>query len=503
MIDSRNTLYVYRNYEEFNQYFDLSEKSGKRFYTFAFAETKELIESEQDCIIDITGLVEYLNANRRDLFAAINNFSDLYEDNTVIVAERSANLALELFPTIFSGMEFIFERENSDNVENIKVYKSIERKILYYYKNREELSEIEEDGKIVSVNNETIVKLPEMKEVKYCDITTLSRVFDSKDGSILYLVESMIANVKDKIFIVREDRVGRILEELPLFFKESKYIGNVISVKGCADDTIKKRTYVDLEEQDFSLLEKNLQANIIGHTYLKEVLINALKNFRILNKIGDMPVFSMLLYGMPGIGKTEICKCLSKFIQPDSDVIKINFEGYSSKDALNSLIGSPAGYVGCDGGELPDKVERYNSSVIICDEFDKTTSEVKNYFLQMLEEGKFTDSMGKEYDINGYIVIFTSNLDEKNWKEELPKPLISRLDLICKMDKLNELEKEEYIRMIAGKYFSKIEESYVFDKQKWWKEILKINCATDDLREIKKEIQKKCAALIGEAERKG
>ena len=228
-----------------------------------------------------------------------------------------------------------------------------------------------------------------------------------------------------------------------------------------------------------------------------------MKNFRILNKIGDMPVFSMLLYGMPGIGKTEICKCLSKFIQPDSDVIKINFEGYSSKDALNSLIGSPAGYVGCDGGELPDKVERYNSSVIICDEFDKTTSEVKNYFLQMLEEGKFTDSMGKEYDINGYIVIFTSNLNEKNWKQELPKPLISRLDLICKMDKLNELEKEEYIRMIAGKYFSKIEESYFFDKQKWWEEISNINCMTDDLREIKKEIQKKCAVLIGEAKRKG
>lgn len=59
----------------------------------------------------------------------------------------------------------------------------------------------------------------------------------------------------------------------------------------------------------------------------------------------------------------------------------------------------------------------------------------------MLEERKFTESMGKEYDINGYIVIFTSNLNEKNWKEELPKPLISRLDLICKMDKLNELEK--------------------------------------------------------------
>lgn len=503
MIGSRNTLYVYRNYEEFNQYFDLSEKSGKKFYPFVFAETKELIETEQDCIIDITGLVEYLNANRRDLYPAINNFSDLYEDNTIIVAERSANSALEMFPTVFSGMEFIFEMENSDDVENIKEYNPIDRKVLYYYKNREELSEIEADGKIVSVNNKTIEKLSGMKEIKYCDITTLSRVFDSKDGSILYLVESVIADVKDKIFIIREDRVDKILEELPLYFKDSEYIGNIISIRECADDTIKKRTYVDLEEHDFSLLEKKLQTDIIGHSYLKQVLINALKSFRILNKIGDMPVFSMMLYGMPGIGKTEICKCLSKFIQPDSDVIKINFEGYSSKDALNSLIGSPAGYVGCDGGELPDKVERYNSSVIICDEFDKTTSEVKNYFLQMLEEGRFTDSMGKEYDINGYIVIFTSNLNEKNWKQELPKPFISRLDLICKMDKLNELEKKEYIRMIAQKYFSKIEENYIFDKQKWWKEISNINCMTDDLREIKKEIQKKCAGLIGEAERKG
>lgn len=64
-------------------------------------------------------------------------------------------------------------------------------------------------------------------------------------------------------------------------------------------------------------------------------------------------------------------------------------------------------------------------------------------------------------------------------------------------------KKEEYIHMIAGKYFSKIEESYFFNKQKWWEEISNINCMTDDLREIKKEIQKKCAVLIGEAERKG
>ena len=419
------------------------------------------------------------------------------------MAERSANLALELFPTIFEGMEFIFERENSDNIEDIKEYNSVERKVLYYYKNREELSEIEANGKIVSINNESIEKLSGMKDVKYCDITTLARIFNSNIGSVLYLVESMITNVKDKIFIVREDMIDRVLEELPLYFKESKYIGDIINIRECADETIKKRKYVDLEEHDFSLLEKKLQADIIGHTYLKQVLIDALKSFRILNKIGDMPVFSMMLYGMPGIGKTEICKCLSKFIQPDADIIKINFEGYSSKDALNSLIGSPAGYVGCDGGELPDKVERYNSSVIICDEFDKTTSEVKNYFLQMLEEGRFTDSMGIEYDINGYLVIFTSNLNEKNWKQELPKPFISRLDLICKMDKLNELEKEEYIRMIAGKYLSKIEESYIFDKQKWWEEISNINCMTDDLREIKKEIQKKCTTLIGEAKRKG
>ena len=153
MIGSRNMLYVYRNYEEFNRYFDLSEKIEKKFYSFVFIETKELIESEQDCIIDITGLVEYLNANRGDLFAAINNFSNLDEENTVIVAERSANLALELFPTIFEGMEFIFERENSDNIEDRKEYNSVERKVLYYYKNREELSEIEENGKIVSINN--------------------------------------------------------------------------------------------------------------------------------------------------------------------------------------------------------------------------------------------------------------------------------------------------------------------------------------------------------------
>lgn len=87
----------------------------------------------------------------------------------------------------------------------------------------------------------------------------------------------------------------------------------------------------------------------------------------------------------------------------DEPMIKINFGNYSAQDALNSLIGSPRGYIGSNKGELPDKLMRSRSKVILIDEFEKASKPVYNFFLQLLEEGKFTDSLGREYDLDKYL----------------------------------------------------------------------------------------------------
>ena len=107
----------------------------------------------------------------------------------------------------------------------------------------------------------------------------------------------------------------------------------------------------------------------------------------------------MLFYGSSGIGKTETARLLHTFLSPGENFIKINFGNYSDHNALSSLIGSPRGYVGSSQGELSRKIERSKSSVILIDEFEKSSREVHNFFLELLSDGCFTDSLGHEFNL--------------------------------------------------------------------------------------------------------
>ena len=114
----------------------------------------------------------------------------------------------------------------------------------------------------------------------------------------------------------------------------------------------------------------------------------------------------------------------------EAQLIKINFGNYSSKDSINSLIGSPRGYIGSEDGELSLKLSKKHNGIILCDEFEKADSKIFSFFLELLEEGKFTDSQSREYDLNGYVIIFTSNLNSSEFSENIPDEFQTRLDLI-------------------------------------------------------------------------
>ena len=102
-----------------------------------------------------------------------------------------------------------------------------------------------------------------------------------------------------------------------------------------------------------------------------------LKKFRVFNKLGYQPVFSTLIMGNSGIGKTELARILHRNLSPTEPFIKINFGNYSDQNALSSLIGSPRGYVGSSKGELSDKLANSKSNVILIDEFEKSNKPVQ------------------------------------------------------------------------------------------------------------------------------
>ena len=170
---------------------------------------------------------------------------------------------------------------------------------------------------------------------------------------------------------------------------------------------------------------------------------------------------SIFLFGASGIGKTEVARLIASGLQNDCYLAKINFQNYSSQDALNSLIGSPAGYVGCNHGELSEKIQKSKVGVLLCDEFEKTTRPVFSFFLELLEEGRFTDSMAREYDMDGYVIIFTSNLlSEAEYKKAIPTELQTRFDLVCEFEEPTMAEKTAFLDLLLEMAKTKYSEQF-------------------------------------------
>ena len=151
---------------------------------------------------------------------------------------------------------------------------------------------------------------------------------------------------------------------------------------------------------------------------------------------------------------------LSEAMYPSESLIKINFGNYSNEGVLNSLIGSPLGYVGSqEGGELINKMKISNSKIILIDEFEKATPSVFHFFYELLEDGKFTDRHGTAHSMDGYIIIFTSNMSRKRYIDNVPDPLKSRFDMVYCFVDLPTKEKEKFAVEVAQKLIEKIYEN--------------------------------------------
>lgn len=171
-------------------------------------------------------------------------------------------------------------------------------------------------------------------------------------------------------------------------------------------------------------------------------------------------IFSILLCGKSGIGKTEVGRILQKAMYPKESPIKINFGNYSGKGSLWSLIGSPKGYMGSEtGGELTNKITNSKSKIIVIDELDKADATIFNFFYEMLEDGQYTDLVGKVVDLDGYIVIFTANLDSSNFQEMIPEPLFSRFDMTYEFQQLTTEDKKRFVSEFIDVLIAEYEEN--------------------------------------------
>ena len=306
-------------------------------------------------------------------------------------------------------------------------------------------------------------------------------------GKVFHLLDRAF---NSPIFWLNKLKYENMLKEAPLLF------GEIVINEDFANPKVQKHTLDELVK-DHSVNEINDKVQesvgkLVGHSSFKADFVKKYKIYKLLEKINVRKIFSVFLIGESGIGKTEFAKILSQSLYPNEELIKINFGNYSTEGVLNSLIGSPLGYIGSDeGGELIKKINSSKSKIILIDEFEKATPSVFNFFYELLEDGSFTDRHGIVHDLKGYTIIFTSNMTPEYYAQNIPNSLKSRFDLTSDFQIPSIEEKQLFIKketnILANKLTEYFQVSYEVTEE-LMKKILKLS-SEDNLRYIKRLIQ--------------
>ncbi len=166
------------------------------------------------------------------------------------------------------------------------------------------------------------------------------------------------------------------------------------------------------ESERLLKLENELHERIVGQEAAVTAVAKAIRRGRAGLKDPKRPIGSFLFLGPTGVGKTELCKALAQSMFGSEDaIVRIDMSEYMEKHSISKLIGSPPGYVGFDeGGQLTEKVRRRPYSVVLFDEVEKAHPDVWNMMLQILDDGRITDSTGRVVDFKNTVIIMTSNL---------------------------------------------------------------------------------------------
>ncbi|MDD5423561.1 MAG: ATP-dependent Clp protease ATP-binding subunit, partial [Candidatus Omnitrophica bacterium] len=174
------------------------------------------------------------------------------------------------------------------------------------------------------------------------------------------------------------------------------------------------------EQDKFLKMEGTLHKRVIGQDEAISAIAHAVRRSRAGIKDPRRPIGSFIFLGPTGVGKTLVGRALAEFMFGDEDaIIQIDMSEYMEKFNVSRLVGAPPGYVGYEeGGQLTEKVRRRPYSVVLLDEIEKAHPDVFNLLLQMLEEGRLTDSFGRKVDFKNTIIIMTSNIGAEMLKKQ-------------------------------------------------------------------------------------
>jgi len=250
---------------------------------------------------------------------------------------------------------------------------------------------------------------PDIKELD----EQIGKVRTSKREAVLAQQFERAAQLRDQERLILADRADKALEAEGIGENYSAIIDEEEIAEVLAQWTgIPVHRLTEEETTKLLEMEDELHKRIVGQHDAIQAVSKAIRRTRAGLKDPKRPAGSFIFLGPSGVGKTETAKTLAEFLFGDEDsLIQIDMSEYMEKHAVSRLVGSPPGYVGYDeGGQLTEAVRRKPFSVVLFDEIEKAHPDVFNILLQILEDGRLTDSQGRSVDFKNTVIIMTSNL---------------------------------------------------------------------------------------------
>ena len=206
---------------------------------------------------------------------------------------------------------------------------------------------------------------------------------------------------------------------------------------------------VEGEREKLMRLGATLHERVIGQDKAVDAVADAVLRSRAGIKNRNRPVGAFLFLGPTGVGKTELAKALAQELFDDENaMVRLDMSEYMEKFAVSRLVGAPPGYVGFDeGGQLTEAVRRKQFSVVLLDEIEKAHPDVFNVLLQVLDDGRLTDSHGRTVSFKNTVIIMTSNAPKDALKDIFRPEFLNRLDEILEFDSLNEKQIAEIVKL--------------------------------------------------------
>ena len=256
---------------------------------------------------------------------------------------------------------------------------------------------------------------------------------------------------------VAELRYGKIktyqerLDQLHSTFLESQDNEKLIKEEVNYDDIaevvskwtgIPTNKMLQSEKERLLNLEKEIHKRMVGQETAVEAVSDAIRRSRAGLKDQNRPIGSFLFFGTTGVGKTELAKALAEILFDDeNNITRIDMSEYQEQHSVSRLLGAPPGYIGYDeGGQLTEAVRRKPYSVVLIDEIEKAHPDIFNVLLQVLDEGRLTDSKGRTADFKNTIIIMTTNLGSHEIK--------STFERITDFDLAQEKAKEDVLELL-------------------------------------------------------